>query len=114
MGVITLKIDDALEKKMRKQVGLLHGARRGAISQTVEEALKAWLSNLSMPVSQDASKLFVAMKDEKKVAEASSLEALGRKLEEAGISPRNVIIESIPEEASVTRMGLRTVRRTKH
>jgi len=42
LGVITLKIDDELEEGLRR-AGEVHGAAKGAVSQSVEEALKLWL-----------------------------------------------------------------------
>jgi hypothetical protein len=45
LGVITLKIDDALEERLRRRIGRSRGAERGAISQSVEEAIELWLEN---------------------------------------------------------------------
>ena len=44
MGVITLEIEDELEAELRKRVGEIRGAERRVISQSVEQAIRLWLT----------------------------------------------------------------------
>ncbi len=112
MGVITLKIDDELENKLRKRVGRSRGAARGAISESVGDAIRLWLKTEDdHEIQDDEKKLCVAMKNDQKIAEASSLELLSAKLKELKCDPRDVIIESVPHASPTRRMGLRTTTR---
>ena len=43
MGRILITIDDELEERFRKVVARVYGARKGAISKAIEEAIKLWL-----------------------------------------------------------------------
>jgi len=108
LGVITLKIDDELERKLRAKAGRLYGANKGTISASVEEALKAWLEGGK--VEGGERRLYVAKRDGTKVAEAPSLRELAQKLKTTGTDPRDVVIESLPPIRSTQRMGLRTRR----
>jgi hypothetical protein len=117
LGVITLKIDDEIESKLRKKIGLTKGAARGAISESVEEAINDWLKKEEEEQPRSRSKhnevsdrRYVAMRSRKKVAVATSLESLSEKLRERGVDPRDVTIESIPAIASEIRLGLPTVK----
>jgi len=38
-----ITIDDELEEMFRKAVARIYGARKGAISKAIEEAIKLWL-----------------------------------------------------------------------
>lgn len=105
MGVITLKIDDELEQGLRRRAGEVHGAAKGAISQSVEEALKLWLSR---PSSAATRRTYVGLWEGKQVAEALDLKALARELRAKGVDPRKAEIRTEPSQASETKMGLRT------
>jgi len=106
MGVITLKIDDELERKLRVRAGVIHGASRGALSASVEDALRVWLGEEKAPGVDD--RLYLARLNGAKIAEAKTLEELAEKLRSMNASPREVIIESLPPPETVTHMGLRT------
>ncbi len=106
MGVITLKIEDELERKLRARVGQIHGAKRGSISASVEEAIRTWLLKASA-VKQEP-RLFVAIKQNKQVAEGHNLAALSKKLAQLKVDPRDVTIETRPPSPLSERMGLRT------
>jgi len=43
MGKLTVLIDDELEKEFRHLVLDKYGAKKGAVSRAVEEALKLWI-----------------------------------------------------------------------
>jgi hypothetical protein len=101
MGTITVKIDDELEKLLRRKVGE-KGVSKGALSKGIEEALKIWLG-----IREEPETKFIALLKGKKVAEDPKLEGLARKLKELKINPRDVIIERYPSEDEEIRMGLR-------
>jgi hypothetical protein len=105
LGVITLKIDDELEEGLRRRAGQVHGAAKGAISQSVEEALKLWLSQ---PRSTGVTRTYVGFWEGKKVAEAPDLKTLAKDLRAKGVDPRRAEIRTEPPEPEVTKMGLRT------
>jgi hypothetical protein len=105
LGVITLKRDDELEKGLRRRAGEVHGAAKGAISQSVEEALKMWLSQ---PKVAPARRAYVGLLDGKRVAEALDLKTLAKELRARGVDPRQAEIRTEPPDPEVTGMGLRT------
>jgi hypothetical protein len=105
LGVITLKIDDELEEGLRRRAGEVHGAAKGAISQSVEDALKLWLSQ---PRSAAVRRAYVGFWDGKRVAEALDLKTLAKELRARGVDPRRAEIRTEPPEQEVTTMGLRT------
>jgi len=105
MGVITLKIDDELERGLRRRAGEIRGAEKGAISQSVEEALKLWLSQ---PTTAATRRTFVGFWEGRRVAEALDLKTLARELRAKGIDPRQAEVRTEPREPSETRLGLRT------
>lgn len=105
MGVITLKIDDELERELRRRAGKVHGAAKGAISQSVEEALKVWLA---LPTSAAETRTFVGYNEGKRIAEATDLKTLAGELRAKGVDPRRAEIRTEPSDPTVTKMGLRT------
>ncbi len=44
MGVITVKIDDKLEKRLRKVIIDIYGSKKGILGKVIEEAIELWLS----------------------------------------------------------------------
>jgi hypothetical protein len=104
MGIITLKIDDELERRLRRRVGE-RGAARGALSKGVEEALARWLGE-----RREEERTFIALKDGEKLDEDSSLDGLAEKLRTRGVDPREVVIESVPPPPPTVRMGLPSKR----
>ena len=109
MGVMTLKIDDELERMLRARAGQIHGAKRGSISASVEDAIRVWLVS-AQTRDLGEKRFYVAMSGDKRVAEGQSLGELASKLKEAGIDSRDVTIESQPGLPATRRMGLRTRR----
>lgn len=101
MGVITLKIDDDLEKRLRRRVGE-KGAARGALSAGVEEALSMWLG----PRKKE-TRYFVAKRRGTLVAEDATLDGLAAKLRDQQLGPGDVTIESVPPVPATVRMGVR-------
>ena len=45
MGRVYVEIPDELEKRFRLKVLELYGAKRGALSKAMTEAVKLWLNN---------------------------------------------------------------------
>ena len=44
MGIITVKLEDDLEKKMRKEISKRSGSyRKGDMKKCIEEAIRLWL-----------------------------------------------------------------------
>jgi hypothetical protein len=111
MAVITLKIDDNLEEKFRRKVGRLRGAARGALSESVEDAIRMWLGSSEAQEYQRNESFYVARKNGRKIARESSLDALSRKLKQLDIDPRDVIIETEPPSPVKRRMGVRATAR---
>jgi hypothetical protein len=105
MGVITLKIDDALEHQLRRRAGELHGATKGAISKSVEEAIASWLA--STPAKRPAERTLTAFLDGSKVAESTDLSRLAKELREKGVDPRSVEIRMAPAPANPVHLGVR-------
>jgi len=104
MGVITLKLSDEVERKLRRRAAEVKGARRGALAESVEEAVMVWLEKSETPVERR----YVAMQKERRIAEEPSLNQLSKALAKIGIDPRTVLIEEIPRRDEERRMGLRT------
>jgi len=107
MGVITLKIDDKIERQLRQRAGELHGASKGAISKSVEEAILGWLSQPRGP-KKSPERIFTAILDGKKIAEERDLGLLADDLKEKGIDARAVEIRMTPPPPRELRLGLRT------
>ncbi len=106
LGVITLKLDDEIERKLRKRAADVKGAARGTLSESVEEAIMLWLEQRD--VNRRNGRIYRASIGERKVAEAGSLDELSSILRKAGIAPRNVIIQELPTAEEEVRLGFRT------
>ncbi|MBI3022511.1 MAG: hypothetical protein HYY68_02140 [Thaumarchaeota archaeon] len=106
MGVITLKLDDEIERKLRKRAAELKGAARGTLSESVEEAIMLWLEQRNITERKD--RLYRASIGERKVAEAESLDELSSLLRKARVDPRDVIIQELPTASQEVRLGFRT------
>ncbi len=106
MGVITLKLDDEIERKLRKRAAEVKGAARGTLSESVEEAIMLWLEQRN--VNKRNGRTYRASIGGRKVAEARSLDELSSILRKAGIAPRDVIVQELPTAAEEVRLGFRT------
>lgn len=51
MGVITVRIDDALEQEFREYAYRVFGAKRGSLSRAIEEAIRLWLERVKERVT---------------------------------------------------------------
>jgi hypothetical protein len=108
LAVITLKINDELEERLRKKVGRLKGAAKGTLSESVEEAIRMWLSSPDSPESKNQRVFYLARRDGRELAREDSLDALSKRLKELHVDPRDVIIVSEPIVSEKRKMGLRT------
>src|SRR5579884_3596136 len=104
MGIVTLKIDDELEKKLRMKVGQ-RGISRGALSEGVEEALRLWLG-----INNEEHRTYYALLKGKEVARADTLDNLAKKLKELGLDTREVIVRSSPAPRDNSKWALDTKR----
>jgi hypothetical protein len=43
MGMLNVRLDDELERKLRLEVVRRFGGKKGALRQAVQEAIKLWL-----------------------------------------------------------------------
>jgi len=43
VGILHVRINDELEKRFRKKVLDVYGARKGSLARAVEEAIRLWL-----------------------------------------------------------------------
>ncbi len=105
MPTLTIVLPETLAERLRRTVREQHGGKKGAISQIISEALDSYL-NRSQPSTE--TELFQAYKADKKVAEASSLPELARKLRENEMSPRSLRIISTRKLAPIAKAGYRT------
>jgi len=105
MGTITVVISDELEEEIRRIISRGGKARKGALSELVENALRMYIEALKR-----RSITFKAIKEGRVIAEADSLDELAAKLREAGLDPRGVRIISHPPPKLRRRMGLRCRR----
>jgi hypothetical protein len=109
LGVITLKLDDAIERRLRQRAAHIYGLTRGALSRAVEDALTSWLPPASS-IERTRVRYFAYLRG-KSVLEAPSVRELAEELKRAEIDPRNVEIRSRPPAPSVEKLGLRVRNR---
>jgi hypothetical protein len=110
LGVITLKLNDVLERKLRERASRLYGLARGSLSKAVEDALAMWLQADASNSQKNVTARYTAVRGRRIVLEASSLEELAKKLKKAGIDPRDVEIRSSEPVPAVEKLGFRLVR----
>ncbi len=106
MANLTIVLDDEVEKRLRLRAAQLYGARKGALSASIQKAIEAWLG------SQEAARVekertFQAYKDHKMILKATSLEELAEKMKKSAIDPRSVEIRSSEPIKKTVRIGMR-------
>jgi plasmid stability protein len=112
MGVITLKLDDTLERKLRARAARVYGLARGSLSRAVEDAVTIWLQSDSSDPEKTPAAGYKAFRGRTVVLEARSLAELAKGLRKLGINPRNVEIRSKEPVPAVEKLGLRLTGRT--
>ena len=101
---VTFSLPDETVKKLRAAARRAGGARKGAISELVDIAVREHLKEVESRIKHEE---FRAMRGDEVLAEAVSLKELASTLEKCRVDPREVlIVSSSPLEPSV-RTGLR-------
>lgn len=113
MGVITLKLDDTLERRLRQRAADLYGLTRGSLSRAVEDALLLWFRSASSLTQHGTPVRYSAFRDGKSQLEASSLTELAKEMKKAGVDPRDVEIRSSAQIPTVEKLGLRVSHRPR-
>ncbi len=106
MGIITVSLDDDIEKKLRDFVKRMHGSRKGGISKVIERALENYFALIDKPINSGKIS-FKALKDDTIVAEANTLDELASVLRKKGIEPRGLRIVSSKPIRPVVHGGYR-------
>ena len=101
---LTISLSEETAQKLRKTVKTRYGGRKGALSGLIEETLRERLEELD---AVQSAEVFSAVRGERFLAEAASLDDLAVKLEKMSVDPRSVRIISSKKLAPVVRAGLR-------
>jgi len=110
MGVVTLKLDDMLERKLRERAARVYGLARGSLSRAVEDALAMWLQSDALRPREAAVTKYEAFRGRAVVLEARSLRGLAEALKKLAINPRDVEIRSSEPVPAAEKLGLRVTR----
>lgn len=111
MGIITISIDDELERQVRNRISAIGGFSKGALSRVFEEALRIWLSRRPIDHMVEPPRRFRAVRGKRVLAEASTLKELANELTKLRIDPRGVLILSSTQVKGARRLGMRTTAR---
>lgn len=111
MGIITLSIDDELERQVRDRISQMGGFSKGALSNAFEEAIRLWVAGRTYRVASDSGRKFRAVKERRVLAEARTLKELVEELRKSNVDPRDVQILSSTQRTETRRLGMRTVAR---
>lgn len=109
MGTLTVRISDEVERSLRKRAAQLYGARKGALSRAIEDAIRTWISTTSTE-GREVEVVYRTFKGDELIAEASSLEDLAKKLKRRGESVRGLRILREPAPAQERHLGLKIRR----
>jgi len=101
---LTVSMSAETLRKLRRAIRERYGSRRGALSGLVEEAILQALGRFETPAPTER---FRALKGDKVVAEADSLEQLASRLKDLKVDSRSVRIISLVPLAAVARAGFR-------
>lgn len=101
---LTVSMSAETVRKLRRAIRERYGSRRGALSGLVEEAILQALGRFETPTPIER---FRALKGDRVVAEADSLEQLASRLKDLKIDSRSVRIISSVHLAAVARAGFR-------
>ncbi len=101
---LTISLSEETVKKLRRTIRERYGSRRGALSGVVEEAVLEALGRFETPSSKE---VFRAVKNDKVLAEADSLDELASKLKRLNVDARSVRIVSSSYLSAVARAGFR-------
>jgi hypothetical protein len=100
LGVITLKLEGTVERRLRERAADLYDLTRGSLSRAVEDALMIWFRSGSSLIQQRPTVRYFAFRGGKSLLEAPSLKELANRLKKAGIDPQDVEMRSADEPPS--------------
>ncbi len=109
MGTLTVRISDDIERALRRRAAQLYGAKKGALSRAIEEAIKVWISSTG---SEGRKIIYRAFREDELVAEASNLMDLADELRKKGEPVRGMRIVREPAPPEERQLGLRIRRAT--
>lgn len=101
---LTISLSDETLQKLRRAVRERYGGKKGALSGLIEDSLRERLDELDTAPSPQS---FKAIKGDRVIAEADSLDNLATRLEKMSVNPRSVRIVSSKKLAPIVRAGLR-------
>jgi len=101
---LTISLSEETDQRLRKAIKERYRNKKGALSGVIEESLKQRLDSLDAP---ETTQTFKAMKNNRTLAKAESLDSLARKLRVANIDPRSVRIGSTRKLPPIARIGPR-------
>jgi len=104
MTNLTISLSDETIRRLRRAVRDRYGGRKGALSGLIEESIREKLEAFNAPPQ---SQVFRAMKGDRVIAEAETLDGLAVELEKVKVDPRSVRIISSKRLAPIVRTGLR-------
>jgi len=104
MGLITISLNDEVERLLRKLAKELYGNKKGALSKVIETAIKDMAAKKQYTEKQTT---YRAYKNNKLVVEASTLDELAKKLDQKGVDPREVRILAGEEVKPRAKIGYR-------
>lgn len=104
---VTISLSEETIRRLRKVVSERFASKKGALSGFVEDALHESLARVERaPPIQ----LFSALKENRVIARARSLESLASELRRLAVNPRGVRIVCTSPVAPVARAGFRGKR----
>ncbi|MGQ4892503.1 MAG: hypothetical protein ACP6IP_08450 [Candidatus Njordarchaeia archaeon] len=101
MGVITIKLRDDVEKKLREIAYLKYGGVKGSLSKVIEDGL-----NKLFEEYQESERIYKVLKDGKILFSSSNLDHIKSFLEMSNLSIRDVVIVTEPSKTKY-RVGPR-------
>ena len=101
---LTISLSEETIRKLRKTVKTRYGGRKGAVSGLIEESIRERLEEFESLQSEET---FRAVKGDRLVSEAASLDELATNLEKMNVDPRSVRIVSSKKLEPIVRAGLR-------
>ncbi len=104
MGLITVSLNDEVERTLRKLAREMYGNKKGALSKVIETAIEKLAARKQYTEKQT---IYRAYKNNKLITEASSLEELAEKLNQRGVDPREVRILATEDIKPRARIGYR-------
>ncbi len=106
MGVITVKLSDDAERKLRELAYRKYKGGRGSLARVIEEAIKNYY-NSHIPKYKGSKKVFRVIFNEKVIFESNNLDEIKGFLDKEGIAIRDVLITLTPEKKEYKIAGPR-------